>query len=149
MRDRYSGYRKAMEEAGIEIQPSWVQRNAETRVDIEHPTKESRAIAAQYLKSRPNVDALACGDVFMAIGVLEEAARLGIRVPDDLKVTGIDDFEVAKNCKPSLTTYRTPFREIGEQSFANLEALITGGSKHPEAEDETLIRGSICARGST
>jgi len=50
----------------------------------------------------------------MAIGVIEVARRLGIRVPEQLSVMGFDDIRFARNMAPPLTTIAQPMRQIGE-----------------------------------
>jgi LacI family transcriptional regulator len=67
------------------------------------------------LDSRPTA-VLALSDV-LAIGVLQELRRQGIRVPDDISVMGIDDIAVAKSLAPALTTVALPLAEMGQTAF--------------------------------
>jgi DNA-binding LacI/PurR family transcriptional regulator len=50
----------------------------------------------------------------MAIGVLEEAEKLNIRVPDDLSVVGFDSIEILRFIKPALTTVRQMTYDMGK-----------------------------------
>jgi LacI family transcriptional regulator len=54
----------------------------------------------------------------MAIGVLQELRRQGLRVPDDISVMGIDDITVAQSLAPALTTVAVPLNEMGESPSA-------------------------------
>jgi LacI family transcriptional regulator len=59
---------------------------------------------------------LALSDV-VAIGVLQELRRRGIRVPEDISVVGIDDIAVARSLAPALTTVALPLAEMGQAAF--------------------------------
>jgi LacI family transcriptional regulator len=67
----------------------------------------------------------------MAAGVLQAARQMDVRVPEDLSVVGFDDFEIARRLWPSLTTVRTPTREIGRLAA---ERLI--GSDEGDGRDQ-------------
>jgi LacI family transcriptional regulator len=64
--------------------------------------------------------------------VLHAARQLGVRVPEDLSVVGFDDFEIARRLWPSLTTIRTPTREIGRLA---VERLMGRGDEGREPKD--------------
>jgi LacI family transcriptional regulator len=70
------------------------------------------------LNARPSA-ILALSDL-MAIGVLQELRRQGLRVPDDISVMGIDDITVAQSLAPALTTVAVPLAEMGEIAFGML-----------------------------
>jgi len=65
-------------------------------------------------------DAVVCANDQMAIGVLQTLARGGIRVPEDLAVTGFDDIFPGSLFEPSLTTVHQPMRLLGERACARL-----------------------------
>lgn len=68
---------------------------------------------------------LAIADV-IAIGVLREAVRSGVRVPEDLAVIGYDDIPQAQWTQPPLTTVQQPMVEKGEIAIQRLLSLIAG-----------------------
>ncbi len=70
--------------------------------------------------------AVLCFNDEMAIGVMEVARRLGLRIPSDLSIVGFDDIEVAKYLNPPLTTVASPLREIGEASVQVLLDILNG-----------------------
>ena len=65
-------------------------------------------------------DAIVCANDQMAIGVLQALARGGVRVPEELSVTGFDDIFPGSLLEPSLTTVHQPMRLLGERSCARL-----------------------------
>lgn len=72
-----------------------------------------RRAAATLLDRAERPDAIVAANDLIAIGVLDAARERGLRVPEDLAVTGYDDIEAASLVSPSLTTVENPAREIG------------------------------------
>jgi LacI family transcriptional regulator len=62
----------------------------------------------------------------MAIGVMQAARKLGVRVPEDVSVAGFDDALAACFTVPNLTTVRQPLREMGRVAAEILYRLIDG-----------------------
>jgi DNA-binding LacI/PurR family transcriptional regulator len=75
------------------------------------PTGGGEALRAMLELREPPTAVIAATDI-LAIGVLHEAHERGIRVPDDLSVTGFDDIPLAAFTVPALTTVRMPVREM-------------------------------------
>jgi DNA-binding LacI/PurR family transcriptional regulator len=65
----------------------------------------------------------------MAIGVLQEAAAQGLRLPGDLSVVGFDGIEAAAWTSPPLTTVEQPIEEIAETAVNALRSLIADPRK--------------------
>ena len=63
-----------------------------------------------------------CDDDILAAGACKAVRRLGLRVPEDVSVTGFDDLALATAVEPELTTVRLPAEEVGE---AGMRALLT------------------------
>lgn len=81
------------------------------------PTVDGGAAAATELLARmPEADALLCFNDLVAAGAMQALAALGLRVPEDIAVTGYDDIVFARMFKPSLTTIRAPTYELGQQA---------------------------------
>ncbi|MBW8741143.1 MAG: LacI family DNA-binding transcriptional regulator [Acidobacteria bacterium] len=70
-----------------------------------------------------------CSSDLMAIGVLQEAAAQGLRVPDDLSVVGFDGIDATRWTKPALTTVEQPIEEIAETAVGALQSLIEDPAK--------------------
>jgi DNA-binding LacI/PurR family transcriptional regulator len=65
-----------------------------------------------------------CSSDMMAIGVLHEAARRGIRVPEELSIVGFDGIDAAKWSVPELTTVEQPIAQIADTAVQTLQTLI-------------------------
>jgi LacI family transcriptional regulator len=65
-------------------------------------------------------DAIVCANDQMAIGVLQALASGGVRVPEELSVTGFDDIFPGSLFEPALTTVHQPMRLLGERACARL-----------------------------
>lgn len=106
--------------------------------DIEAGRAEGRRLLAG-----PLPDVVVAGNDELALGVLEAAREAGVRVPDDLAVTGWDDVMAARWA--GLTTVRQPMRELGAAAARLLEARIAGTLAGPRAMNlptEVVIRTS-------
>ncbi|WP_340562892.1 LacI family DNA-binding transcriptional regulator [Streptomyces sp. GSL17-111] len=82
--------------------------------------------AARLLRGRPRPTALVCDDDLLAAGACKAARRLGLRVPEDVSVTGFDDLALATAVEPELTTVRLPGEEIGAAGMHALLAVLDG-----------------------
>ena len=102
---------------------------------------------ADALKPLPRpIGVFAAADDIGAL-VLDAAARLGLRVPDDVAVTAVDDDpEVCENCSPTLTSIRPDYRRMGFEAAALLHSLIGGGGA-PARSTVPLV--GIIRRAST
>jgi len=94
------------------------------------------------LKAKPT--AAICFNDLVAIGVLSRAHELGIRVPEDLSVTGFDDIEFAHFSNPPLTTIRSPQIPLGEAAWKILEDILLGkpGNHRPLMQAQVVLRDS-------
>ncbi len=92
--------------------------------DVEAGRRAGRRLLAG---ARPDV--VVAGNDELALGVLDAAAEAGVRVPDDLAVTGWDDVMAARWA--GLTTVRQPMRELGATAARLLEGRIGGGAVGP------------------
>jgi LacI family transcriptional regulator len=105
-RQRVDGTADAMKEKGLLLSSDLV---FETPFSIQGGRDAVRKIVG--LEERPT--ALICHTDLQAIGALHECKVHGIRVPEDMSITGMDDIELAELMDPPLTTIRVPTKEIG------------------------------------
>ncbi|MEU9997359.1 LacI family DNA-binding transcriptional regulator [Streptomyces sp. NPDC050848] len=100
----------------------------------------ARAAAERALTGPdPRPTALICDDDILAAGACKAARRLGLRVPEDVSVTGFDDLALATAVEPELTTVRLPAERIGERGMAALLAVLAGRSPEPGDLPVTLM----------
>jgi DNA-binding LacI/PurR family transcriptional regulator len=91
----------------------------------------------------PRPTAIICDDDKLAAGAYKAVRRLGLRVPDDISVTGLDDLALATAIDPELTTVRLDAELFGERGMRALLAVLEG--RVPEDGDipvELVVRGS-------
>jgi LacI family transcriptional regulator len=91
----------------------------------------------------PRPTAVVCDDDILAAGACKAARRLGLRVPEDVSVTGFDDLALATALEPELTTVRLPAEQVGERGMDALLAVLDG--RRPEERGlpvELVVRGS-------
>ena len=93
----------------------------------------------------PDVDALVCHNDLVAIGVLRACAELGVRVPDDVAVTGADDMLLARLVTPALTTLRSDRQAIGAAALRMLLNRLNGGS---DGCSEVVFQPELMVRAS-
>jgi DNA-binding LacI/PurR family transcriptional regulator len=97
----------------------------------------------------PRPTALVCDDDKLAAGAYKAARRLGLRIPDDLSITGLDDLALATAIDPELTTVRLDAELFGEHGMRALLAVLDG--RVPEEGDipvELVVRGSTGPPGA-
>ena len=79
------------------------------------------------LAKRPNLpDAVVCANDLIAVGVIRGLLRSGIRVPDDVAITGFDDIALCRYVEPAITTVRQPIENMGAEAANLLLARIDG-----------------------
>lgn len=143
-KERKTGFLKALGEAGVPQDPRLV-------FDCDFtPTSAQRAMRTILaLKDRP--EAVVCANDAMALGVREVIVEHGLRIPDDIVLTGYDDIEEGRTMTPSLTTVNT---SIYHMAFRAVEMLVrTLRGSRPESETipvSVVVRRSCgCRAGAT
>jgi DNA-binding LacI/PurR family transcriptional regulator len=114
---RLQGYRDALVHAGLPRDPAVERRGP-------HGREAARALATGLLSGDDPPSAVFAASDIQAFGVLEAAASLGLRVPEDVAVVGFDDIEMASVM--GLTTVRQPLVETGARGASLLLAAIDG-----------------------
>jgi LacI family transcriptional regulator len=99
------------------------------------------------LAKTPRIDAILCGADQIAAAVLEVVVASGRKVPEDVAITGFDNWAVfAQETDPPLTTLDMDLEHLGAAAVSDLFAMIGGarvggGTRHHE--------GTLVVRGST
>ncbi|WP_373229286.1 LacI family DNA-binding transcriptional regulator [Cohnella sp.] len=113
--DRMSGYRKALQEAGIAVDDSLVYEGNYSRKSGIHAAE---SIFADLRK----LDALFVSNDRMAIGLMQGLREKGCQFPEDLKIVAYDDSDAASFTEPALTSVKVPFYDMGRLAA---ECLLT------------------------
>ncbi len=142
-KDRETGYRAAMREAGLPIGFGWVAEGRMTIPGARHATRD-------LLQCADPPTAIFCANDEMAIGCLHELRDLGLVVPDDISVIGFDDIRYAEVTVPPLTTIRQPAEEIGERAIYRIcrrieEGPDVGNSDPQIVPHKLIVRQSVAA----
>jgi DNA-binding LacI/PurR family transcriptional regulator len=116
-----------------------------TEADADGP-EGGRKAARQLLASGSLPSAIICVNDFTAIGVLRELRDQGLRVPQDVSVTGFDNIQLSEFCSPALTTVHIPRDRIGQSVF---ESLVHDDGKMPNGSSDLLIDPEFVVRDST
>ena len=132
---RMDGYRTALREAGIDPDDVPVVHGGH----YDHDAARRAAAPLWTMEPRPTA-VLAMSDVFAA-GVVASAVDAGLRVPDDVSVTGFDDAPIASFTVPALTTVRQPHAEKGAAAVRLLLEGAPAGSR-VTLPVELVVRGS-------
>jgi LacI family transcriptional regulator len=94
--------------------------------------------------------AAVCANDLMALGVLQEMVRHGVRVPEDFAIVGYDDIDFAAAAAVPLTSVRKPRVELGRRAAELLLDEATRGSEHvheqPVFEPTLVVRESSMVR---
>lgn len=117
----------------------------ELGVPLNRGESAARAAATELLSRPDRPHAVLCDDDVVASGVYQAAADLGLRIPHDLSVVGIDNVSVAALLTPPLTTVDLPGEHLGEVGVAALVARLDGRAAQPVAPLAT----SLIVRSST
>jgi LacI family transcriptional regulator len=105
-----------------------------------------RRAAREILSSGFHPTAFICVNDFTAVGVLRELREQGLRVPEDVSVTGFDNIGLSEFCCPSLTTVHIPRDRIGHIAF---DILIPETVKGKPPGREVLLDPELVLREST
>lgn len=135
---RVEGIRQALAGRGLNLPK---ERMIERPYKILEGQLGLRALMAQP----PRPTAIICGNDILAFGAMIECQKLGLKVPEDVSIAGIDDMEFAAQLHPPLTTVRVPADQIGARAADYLLARLAGES----APHRTEVAVDLIVRGST
>lgn len=135
---RHQGYQQALRRAGITM-------NASYSIASDFTFQGGAKALRQLLALREPPTAIFCHNDMMAIGSIQEAKKLGLRVPQDISIVGFDDIEFSQYCDPPLTTISQPRYEIGRQAMLMMLELLKGRDVRAGSrllETQLIIRNS-------
>ena len=136
-RERGAGVREALVAQGLELDERCVRYGS---IALASGAQAMQALLRQPV---PPTAVVATNDVF-AVGAMMACRAVGVRVPEDVSISGVDDTELGATQTPALTSVRTPIVQIGDaaarQLIARLEGLPT--ELHQQMAFELVKRGS-------
>jgi GntR family transcriptional regulator, arabinose operon transcriptional repressor len=132
--DRIVGYREALLAHGIKRLKNLVVRGDAT----------DTALIKSLVKGQ-KVDAFVCANDLTAANLMQTLIGLGIRIPDEVRIVGIDDVKYASLLPIPLTTFRQPCSAIGAVSMCAMQERIN----NPQLPARSiLLDGELVVRGS-
>ena len=139
--DRLKGYRQALNSAAIPFRADYHGQG-------EHGRYEARRLANEMLQLPDRPTAIFAASDTQALGVLEAAQDLKLRVPEDLSVIGYDDIEISEYI--GLTTIRQMLYESGKRGVETLLDVLENPTTEPICEvmpTELIVRKTTAAPG--
>ncbi len=120
-RDRFACYKRVMEECGIEVTDDMVFYGDYWK------NKAKEAVTHFFSARAPRYpEAIICANDYMALAVCRELSERGIRVPEDVCVSGYDDLLEAQHCEPPLTTIAVNFEGMASRAMELLDEIDQG-----------------------
>ena len=115
------------------------------------PAASSSGLLAveQLVESGADADAIFCFNDLLALGALHGLAELGVAVPDDVAVIGIDDIEECRYVRPTLTSISPDKGEIARRSVALLAERLERRPAELSAGREIEVSFQLRVREST
>jgi len=136
---RFEGVCAALAAGGCRIGETW---HLETRYSV----AAAKEAVAELLTRSHRPTAIICGNDVLAWGAMHALARGGVRVPEDVTVTGIGDFSGSREFEPPLTTVRIPARQIGKRAARSIATAIVSPD---EATGSVLIPPELMVRATS
>lgn len=124
-----------------------------TRFEVREPTlAEGERVCSSVLLRKEKPDAVVCYNDVIAIGFMGVARTLGIAIPADMSVVGIDNIPFGRFTSPALTTVDIQSERLGEEAMHLLFRQIAGTNpadiSHQTLEPRLIVRDSTAVRVS-
>jgi DNA-binding LacI/PurR family transcriptional regulator len=142
--DRLSGFKQEMRAAGLVVSPNHV-------FQVPGGGPEDGLVALEHFLRLPKYPtALVCYNDMIATGVLKGLHQAGIKVPEEMSVTGFDNITLSAYTYPPLTTFNQPKRFIGSEAARLILDLLNTPAGEENAEPKVRrLRGQLLVRMST
>jgi LacI family transcriptional regulator len=137
-RSRIEGVRQALKQAGLKLLPSLLTEQVFNLAG-------GRAGLRALMAARQPPTAIFCGNDLLATGALFEAQRMGLEVPRQLSICGIDNHELSEAITPGLTTIHLPTQDLGCITAKAVLSAIAGEA----IPAQSLLPFELVVRGST
>ena len=137
--DRLLGYRSELAKLGLPTRPEYIEEG-----NYYHHSGYEASKRLFALPEPP--DAITCASDVMAVAAMVAVAEAGLRVPEDVAITGFDDAPFAATVKPSLTTVRQDAIGLGT---ASAEAILRMLAHPDEPPPTTVLPTELVVRESS
>ena len=137
--NRLHGYKDGLEQSGLKFSERLVAQG-------DNSLRSGEVAATKLLSRKKAPTAIFAANDDLAAGVIRAADRLGIKVPQQVSVTGCDDITLAQQVYPALTTIRQPLARMAERATL---ALIDKSRPLSARKGTETVPGELQFRGST
>lgn len=142
--DRFLGYKKALEDNGIEYNPKLVY------ICNAMSFEEGVHFAKQLINEHNNVDGIFINTDLVAIGAISELKKHNVKIPEDISIVGFSNWFMSSVVSPSLTTINQPGFKMGKTAFKLLYKEIQKRKKEkPVNFKQVVLDTSLIIRNST
>jgi len=139
-REREEGFFQALEEAGVAFSAAQVLYHGD------FSPASGAAGLQELIRLNADIDGIFCANDFMAAGAMNMATRLGMAVPERMRILGFDNRDFTAFWPIPISTFAQPLDDMGHVSAELLFGLI--GGKEPESKDIKL-KSTLIQRQST
>lgn len=137
-KERYEGYKKALEDYKIHVGDKYV-------IYGEYEYEDAYKEAKRMLQANPELTAIFAISDIMAVGAAKASFDLGRKVGGDISIMGFDGMDMAKYYEPSITTIKQPKNEMSRLSVEILLKLLEGKIENSHIFlDVELVEGQSC-----
>lgn len=141
--ERKRGWRETLEKAGLDAPEQFCTEG-------NWSSSSGEQAFMQLLEAFPYMDSVFVANDQMALSVLREAHRQGIRVPDQLAVIGFDNLPESAHFYPSLTTISQDLQLLGEEAIQRIVEMIQARQNNQSITAQSrFIQPSLVIREST
>lgn len=139
---RQQGYEEALKVSSLPVRPEYI-----TTATSGKPEGGMEGMKYFLALSDPPT-AVVCYNDMMAIGAIQAIQQAGLRVPQDISVTGFDDIELATYITPPLTTFHQPRYQLGQEA-ANMILRVLNEDNGSQQANTVVLQGELVERQST
>ena len=106
---RFKGIQQTLKAVGLEIPENRI-------IECRYSVGQANTSLHELLDRNPEITAICCGNDVLAIGALSAARKRGIKIPQQLSITGFDNMEIIPFLSPALTTVNSPSKRMGSHA---------------------------------
>lgn len=129
---RLAAFKKALGECGIPVDEKLI-------IESDHTMEGGMVSAKAMMVQKDLPTAIMCSNDMLAIGVLHEMSRSGVKVPDEISIVGFDDIHMAAMMIPPLTSIQMSRTDIATAAVSALRGHLEGTPKREYKIDTRLV----------
>jgi DNA-binding LacI/PurR family transcriptional regulator len=134
--ERFEGYRRALREAGLDVDDKLVFQAGRT-------IEDGANAALQMINEASDATAIQAVNDLVAVGCAQELLKQGLRIPQDISIVGFGNILLSEHFRVPLTTVRQPKYRLGSAAVDSMLQLLRGQRPEPRRlPAELIVRSS-------